>query len=399
MSSATLGVPTNSTDPFSPEILEQPYVFHEALREAGPAVRLSHYGVWALARYAAVKGALSDPQSFSSARGVGLQDFAKEKPWRPPSVLIETDPPLHTRTRAVLTDVLSPETLKRLRVVVQDKAEAMADRLIKRQNFDAVHELAVRFPLDVIPDLIGIKAEGRDNLLPFSDMVFNSFGPDNAIFQDSLKRSNEVVAWVYRQCERDALAPGSFGARVYDAADAGRISELEASILVRAFLSAGLDTTISGLSAAIFAFATNPEQWDLLLANPSLAQRTFDEVIRWESPIQTFFRTTTRAVDIEGVEIPEGEKVVMFLGAANRDPRRWEDPERFNIRRATSGHVAFGFGIHACVGQMVARLEAEQLLTALLKRVKRIELTGSPRRKLNNSLRGFSRLPVTLHRH
>jgi len=126
------------------------------------------------------------------------------------------------------------------------------------------------------------------------------------------------------------------------------------------------------------------------------ARPAFDEILRWESPIQTFFRTTTKPVTLGGTAIPADAKVLLFLAAANRDPRKWDAPERFDIRRRAAGHVAFGAGIHLCVGQMLARLEAEMILTALAARVARIELAGAPQRKLSNSLRQFARLPVTL---
>jgi len=133
-----------------------------------------------------------------------------------------------------------------------------------------------------------------------------------------------------------------------------------------------------------------------LREKPALARPAFDEVLRWESPIQTFFRTTTRAVDIGGFEIPQDAKVLLFLASANRDPRRWDDPERFDVNRRAAGHVAFGAGIHLCVGQMLARLEAEMIITALAARVERIDIVGEPRRKLSNSLRQFGSLPVQL---
>jgi cytochrome P450 len=163
---------------------------------------------------------------------------------------------------------------------------------------------------------------------------------------------------------------------------------------VRALLTAGLDTTVNGLGSAILAFATHPDQWQILLDDKSLLKVAFDEVLRWESPVQTFFRTTTRPLDIEGIEIPSDEKVLLFLASANRDPRRWEEPEKFDIRRRPVGHVALGNGIHVCVGQMVARLEAEMMLGALAERVKGIDIVGEPKRKLNNTLRSLVSLPV-----
>ncbi len=133
-----------------------------------------------------------------------------------------------------------------------------------------------------------------------------------------------------------------------------------------------------------------------LRQDPSLARAAFEEVLRFESPVQTFFRTTTRAVEVAGVRLGEGEKILLFLAAANRDPRRWEDPERFDITRKASGHLAFGVGIHGCVGMAVARLEAEIVLGLLARKVEAIELAGEPERRFNNTLRGLARLPVKL---
>ena len=131
-------------------------------------------------------------------------------------------------------------------------------------------------------------------------------------------------------------------------------------------------------------------------ADRSLLKPAFDEVLRWDSPVQTFFRTTTRAVEVAGVALPEGAKVLLFLGAANRDPRKWPQPEKFDVTRKPMGHVALGSGIHVCVGQLVARLEAEVLFAALADRVEAFELLSAPQRKLNNTLRCLSRLEVRL---
>jgi len=165
---------------------------------------------------------------------------------------------------------------------------------------------------------------------------------------------------------------------------------------VRSLLSAGLDTTIIGIGNGLFALASNPDQWRVVRESPALIRSAFDEVLRWESPVQTFFRTTTRPTELGGSTLPTDAKILLFLAAANRDPRRWDHPERFDVARKASGHVAFGAGIHMCVGQMLARLESEMMLSALLARVARIEISGEPTRKLNNSLRQLSSLPVEL---
>lgn len=198
-------------------------------------------------------------------------------------------------------------------------------------------------------------------------------------------------------CQREVLSPDGFGAQIYEAADAGKITQEQAIMLVRSFLSAGLDTTVSALGNAVYLLATYPDQWELLRADPSQARAAFEETIRFESPVQQFFRTATDDTELAGVEIAKDDRVMIFFGAANRDPRRWEDPDRFDITRKVSGHLAFGLGIHSCVGKPVARIEGEALLGALARKVGRIELDGEPRRHLNNTIRSFESLPVTFH--
>lgn len=393
---AVAEITESDIDPFSPAFLADPYPHHEALREAGPVVRLSRYGIWAMARHAEVRDALADWRTYSSAAGVGIQDARKEKLWRPLSILLETDPPLHDRTRRVMARAMSPGAMRSLREPFRQAAEALVDTLVARGSFDAVADLAETFPLQVFPGTVGITEEGRGNLLPFSTMVFNSFGPANDLFHSSIQKAEPVLAWIFAQCERGALKSGGFGAQIYEAMDAGEINADEAPILVRSFLTAGLDTTVNGIANAIYAFATNPDQWQTLRDDRSLIKPAFDEVLRWESPVQTFFRTTTRAVEVGGVLIPEGAKLLLFLGAANRDPRYWHEADRFDVRRRALGHVAFGNGIHACVGQLVARLEAEVLFEALANRIERFDLTEKPERRLNNTLRCIGRMPVAV---
>ena len=167
-------------------------------------------------------------------------------------------------------------------------------------------------------------------------------------------------------------------------------------MLVRSFLSAGVDTTVNGIGQALHCLARHPEQWRLLADDPSLARSAFDETLRYDSSAPFLFRTTTRDTVLCDVEIPQHEKVLELLNSANRDPARWEDPDTFDIRRKAVGHLGFGVGIHGCVGQMVARLEAESVLTALARRVEAIEIAGDVRRRPSSGLRGVAKLPVTL---
>src|SRR5215475_11367017 len=336
--------PVSAIDTFSDAFLSDPYPFHETLRELGPVFWLERYGVYGMARHSEVHAALLDWETYCSGRGAGIEDFAKVKSWRPPSKLLEVDPPLHTRTRSVMNRILSPAAMRQIRETFAAKAEALAEAVLAKGEIDAVKELAEVFPLHVFPDAVGLRPEGRENLLPFANMVVNSFRPPNTIFKESVRNAAPVVQWIYDQCSRDVLRPGGFGFQVWDAFDAGEIDADEAATLVRAMLTAGLDTTVNGIANSIYAFATHPDQWQLLRDDPSLIRQSFDEVLRWEAPVQTFFRTTTRDVEVAGTTIPEGEKVLLFLGAANRDHRKFPDPERFDIRRRPIGQVGFGAG-------------------------------------------------------
>jgi cytochrome P450 len=391
-------VPALDFDPFGQDFFDNPYPDFAALRDAGPVVRLSRYGVFGTGRYREVCAILADPVKFCSSRGVGLTDYKKKPPYRGPSLVLETDPPLHTPRRAVLNRVLSPVAMKKLREDFFAAARALVEKLLAGGGpCDAIHDIAEAFPLSVFPDAVGLPPGGRENLLPYGNFVFNSMGPENQLLRDSLAQVPPVADWINAHCQLDALSPDGFGAAIYAAAGRGEILPGEAPLLVRSLLSAGLDTTVNGIGAALYCLARFPDQWDRLRADPALARNAFEEAIRFESPVQTFFRTTTADVALSGVHLPEGEKILLFFGAANRDPDRWENPEKFDIARQTSGHVGFGGGIHMCVGQLLARLEGEALLTALAERVARIELIAQARRRYNNTLRGLAALPIRLH--
>src|SRR5438270_4694891 len=385
--------PVSAIDPFSHEFLRDPYPHHAHLREAGPVVWLEQYGIWAMARHQEVRDALTDWQTYCSSAGVGLSDFRKEPPWRPPSIILEADPPLHTRTRAVLTRILSPAAINMLRATFEREAESLIARLVERREFDGIADLAEAYPLKVFPDAVGISEDGRENLLPYGNMVFNSFGPRNHLFNAAMANAGPVRDWIMSKCSRAALKPGGLGMQIFDAVDGGELSEEEAGMLVRSFLSAGIDTTVYGIGNALYCLARHPAQWQALRENPALIRGAFEEVLRFEAPVQSFFRTTTRPIDVSGVRLGDGEKVMLLFAAANRDPRRWDRPDSFEVKRRATGHMTFGTGIHGCVGQAVARLETEAILGALVRRVATLEMTAEPRRRLNNTLRGFDSLP------
>jgi hypothetical protein len=390
------GAPVSAADPFADDFLRDPFAGHEELREAGPVVWLERYGVWAMARYAEVHEALRDWETFCSSAGVGLSDFRQEKPWRPPSLLLEADPPEHSRARTAVARALTPRTVRALRGDFAREARELVRELVSQPAVDGVHDIAEAFPLRVFPLAVGLASGGGDQLLAYGNMAFNAFGPRNLRQRESMTRAEGVIAWIAAHCRRDALADGGLGARIYASADDGVVTAEEAALLVRSLLTAGVDTTVVGLGCALDCLARDPAQWQLLRDDPALAGPAFEEALRFASPVQTFFRTTTREVEVGGVTMGAGEKVLLFLAAANRDPRRWDNPGHFDIHRRATGHVGFGFGIHACVGASLARLEGEVLLEALARQVATLEPAGQPERRLNNTLSGFASLPLRL---
>jgi cytochrome P450 len=317
------GAPASALDPFADGFLRDPFAFHAQLRDAGPVVWLERYGIWAMARYTEVHDALRDWATFSSSAGVGLSDFRKEKPWRPPSLLLEADPPEHSRARKAVARAMSPRTIAALREDFAREADSLVIELLDRDvsgAVDGVTDIAEAYPLRVFPRAVGITQDCGDQLLAYGNMAFNAFGPHNELQTASMAQVQGVAAWIAAHCAREALGPGGLGDRIYASADEGAVTEDEAALLVRSLLTAGVDTTVIGLGCALDCLAHDPAQWRLLRDDPSLAGAAFEETLRYASPVQTFFRTTTRDVEVGGVAIGAGEKVLLFLAAANRDP-------------------------------------------------------------------------------
>ncbi|NKX55751.1 cytochrome P450 [Arthrobacter mobilis] len=383
-------------DPFDTANILDPYPFLARLRDAGPVSYLESTGSYAVAGYQEVYEVLTDFETYISSGGLGPRDIRKDSGWRPPSIL-ESDPPIHTVMRRALTGVINPGTVRALRGPFTPPAVELTEELARRDRFDAVTDLAEKYPLRVFPDAVGIPDEGREHLLPYGNMVFNAFGPENYIFQQAFAHGDEHAAAVMRNCERENLSDTGFGARIWDRVQEGLITGQQATLLVRALLSAGVDTTVFGIGNTLSVLARYPEAWARLRANPKMARFAVDEALRVESPFQKFHRTVAVDTELGGVKIPAGAKVLVFIGAANRDPRRWGDSaDEFDLDRSASGHVAFGMGLHQCVGQPIARLEMEIVLQQLLERVATIEPDGEPVPILHNVLRGFESLPVRI---
>lgn len=386
--------PSTDIDPYAPAHLLDPYPLHHELRELGPVVWLSRWGTFMAPRHAECHAIVADHKTYSSAGGVGLTNFNKEKPWRQPSLLLEADQPVHTPRRAIVGRILSAPNLRGFKSTFEIEANTLIDTLLEKGEVEAFTEVAQAFVLKVFPDAVGITPHDRINLMTYGGMVFNAFGPINDVCEASMMDAGPVSTWIIEQCKHENLEPGKLGDQVYQAVSGGAITLDEALILVRSFLSAGVDTTVDAVGNALWSFATHPAEWAKVKANPAIVRTAFEEVLRYESPFQSFFRTTSRDVELAGVTIPGNEKILLSIGSANRDPRKWDKPDAFDVSRSTLGHVGFGHGIHACIGQMISRLENEVLLTELARRKIDFELVGEPRRKVHNTLRGFNHLPL-----
>lgn len=383
-------------DPFDVAAISDPYPFLDRLREAGPVSYLEATGSYAVTGYEQVYEVLTDFETYSSAGGLGPRDIRKDEAWRPPSIL-ESDPPIHTLMRRALTGVINPGTVRALRGPFTPPALELTDELATRSGFDAVTDLAEKYPIRVFPDAVGIPEEGREHLLPYGNMVFNAFGPENYVFQQAFAEADVHSKVVMAACERESLNDTGFGKQIWDRVADGLITEQQATLLVRALLSAGVDTTIFGIGNTLSVLAKEPEAWAELRRQPNLAKFAIDEALRLESPFQKFHRTVSVDTELGGVHLPAGTKVLVFLGAANRDPQKWgPDADKFSFDRSSSGHVAFGMGLHQCVGQPIARLEMEIVLQALLERVETIAPAGPAVPIIHNVLRGFESLPVTI---
>lgn len=388
------GVPVWDVDPYDEEILANPHSYYAELRAKGPFVYIPKYAILACGRYKETKEVFSDHERFVSSRGVGLVDFKLSKPWRPASIILEADPPEHTHVRRILAKVVSPKVMRERAGLFESLAADMVADVLGRGAIEAVSELAEVYPTTVFPQVLGMKETNGDALLAYGAMVFDAIGPDNEIRRNSLAAAETVVPWIMECCRRDNLLEGGLGQQVYERADAGDIDEDQAMLLVRSLLSAGVDTTVTGIGNLLYCLAENPDQWEHLKQNPQLARQTFEEVLRYTSPVHMFGRTANEDTEVSGIRIEEGTKIICGLGAANRDEERWPNADKFDITRDVQGHLGMGAGVHGCVGQNLARAEVGAVLAELLKHDCKVEFNGAPVWRPGNSIRALEKLPI-----
>ncbi|HTT02589.1 MAG TPA: cytochrome P450 [Steroidobacteraceae bacterium] len=389
----SLETPVYAQDVFGTAAVRNARALDDELRELAPAVKIARENITLIGRYEHVAAGLRDWQGFSS----------RSRPWHDPDsvrpeILLVDDPPKHTHVRNVIATALSPRALARMSAGFQVEADALLRRVKERSGttLDAVTEITRAFVYKVLPDALGLPQQGRENLGAFGHMVWATLGPQNELFQEAMANTDAVIAWVDQCCNRENLDPEGLGMQMFLAADRGQVTQDEAKLLVQVLLSAAADTTVMTFATAIRAFSLFPDQYQLIRAQPALQRAAFEESLRWDSPSRMAGRITTRDVEIEGYLIPKGERCGLMFAAANRDPRKWAQPERYDVQRDNRGHLGWGYGIHACVGRVLALLEADALLAAICKHIERFEAAGEPEPWLTAIGHGPARLPVRI---
>ncbi len=386
--------PFSSLELFTTEALLDPFPIYRELRDLGPVVWLEAYNMFVLPRHAEVRHALENWQVFSSAGGVTMNDEMNEKLR---GGLLCSDPPTHDVLRKVIERPLTPKAVSTLRERVTAEAESIVGSLVDKGTFDVATELAPHLPVSIVSELVGLPEEGRERMLDWAPANFDCFGPINERTKAAFPIVSEMVNYAFTQCVPGKLKPGGWAQMIWDAAEKGEIDPAICPFLMNDYMGPSLDTTIFATISTIWLFARHPDEWEIVRKNPALLPQAINEAIRIESPIQAFSRYVAQDYEIDGVLLPRGSRAIVLFGSANRDERKWGDPENFRVMRsATNEHLGFGFGEHQCVGNNLARMEIRALLAALAKRVTRFEL-HEMERGVNNVLRGIRKCVVSVH--
>jgi len=388
-----MAVPIYEPDIFSRAAIEDPYPHYRAIRDLGPVVLLGAQNVLAVGRYDDVRTVLADAGTFRSGEGVGFNEFANELIR---GTTLASDQPVHDHLRTVVAHRLTPRALRGERERIQQLAEQVVVKATEREVIDGVADLAQAMPMSVVPEFLGFPEDCRDRLLEWAGGAIEALGPPSERTPAAGQLAGELGRYAEQLVLTRGLAPGSLGDDLLTSADTGKITVEQCPALLLDYFGPSLETTISALGSALALFSQHPDQWALLREDPSLVGGAFNEVVRLESPLRTFTRVTSGPTVLDGTPVPGGARVAVLYASANRDERRWDDPEKFDILRDNADHLGLGYGVHACAGQGLARLEFAAVITALAARVARIEPAGEPVRVVNSLLRAYRSLPLRL---
>lgn len=390
-------VPRTSFHQMDRGVRVDPYPGYRELLASGPVHFNERQNLWILSRYEHVRAAARADEALSSADGVARSRFSLP-------MMLTSDRPEHTRMRRLATPAFTRRALESWHPTIDQLATELVGELEGSPDGDAVAHLAAPLPVRLIAHILGIPPEDHADFRCWSNMAVESADLDISLA--GLTSTTNVLGGLFKLngyfheqlAAGRLLEPDTVLGRLVTAADDGAISADELFWFAILLLLAGHETTTNMLGGLIHSLAMNPDQYDVLRERPELIPAAVEEQLRYVAPIQGFYRTALRDYDVDSVTIPRGARVLLLFAAANRDPRQYSDPDQFLVERNPTGHMAFGFGIHMCLGAQLARMEGQAVLRELLARARRIELTGDPVWSTNSVLRGLTTLPVRLVR-
>jgi len=396
-------------NPLDPAFIADPYPFYRRLREAAPVFKTPQ-GFWLITRYEDAAFVLRDKRFGKDFVGNIERRYGDLARMNEPAIaslartMLVLDPPDHTRLRGLVTKAFTARRVADMRPRIKALVDEQLDRVIDKGQMDVMRDLAHRLPVIVICDMLGIPEEHRAPFLAGSNVNGRILEPV-PMSREELDQANlnTQMAGVYfkqlcdlrRREPKDDLTTELV--RAEDAGDKLTAEELEANIGL--LFGAGHETTTNLIGNGLLALHRQPDQWQRLKADPSLIANAIEELLRYDSSVQLTGRVTMAEVEIGGVTLPAHEAIVTLLGAANRDPAHYEDPDRLDVGRQNVRPMSFGGGIHHCLGAQLARLEAELVFTALVERLPGIELPekDTPAWRRSFTLRGLTKLPAVWH--
>lgn len=380
-------------DPYSYEHHEDPYPTYRRLRDEAPAYLDPERGFWALSRHGDVRAAIDDWPTFSSSEGITLERRTKSVE----PMLIEMDPPRHTELRALVSRAFTPRRVADLERPIGALARDLAAGFTPGARVDLIEDFAAKLPMAVISVMLGVPQEDQDELRSWSDAMLHREEGSAELTPAGIDGATRLYGYFTDVIADRRRAPSEdlVGALVAAQEGARTLSPAEVLGFCFLLLIAGNETTTKLIGNAIFWLARFPDERARLLADPSLIPAAVEETLRFDTSTQALARVLTRDVELHGVTLPAGRKGLLLFGSANRDERRWEEPDRFDIGRNPAGHLAFGHGLHHCLGAPLARLETRIALEVLLPVLGTYEVDASDAVRVHSgNVRGFARLPI-----
>ncbi len=376
-----------------PEFLSgDPFPFYRELRALPGLWRDEAAGLWVATRLEHVVAISRDPATFCSSRGVLPSD--RQRTLTPRESVLYIDPPEHAKYRKLVQPVFAPGRLRALEGRVREIVRGLLDAIEPGREVDFVPAFSVPLPLVVIAEMLGVPASDRERFKTWSDAVIEAGTRQTP---ENMAQAMELLGYFSEVLARRRIEPGDdlISLLANGEVDGERLEEFDILMFCMSLLVAGNETTRNLVSHGVHALSTRPAELAALVADRSLVPRAVEEMLRWGTPIAGFLRTATREVEAFGARFAEGDQVLMVYAAANRDPAVFgDDAEEFRVSRDASGHVAFGFGEHFCLGAVLARMEARIAFEEILARFARIEPAGPIERLSSNVMRGVVRLPV-----